>query len=68
MQIGHTPLIRLARMAPPNGVEIWVKWEGANPTGSMKDRMALSMVLGAERRGQLRPGGRVVDYTGGSTG
>ena len=68
MQIGHTPLIRLERMAPPNGVEIWVKWEGANPTGSMKDRMALSMVLGAERRGQLRPGGRVVDYTGGSTG
>jgi cysteine synthase A len=49
-------------------VEIWVKWEGANPTGSMKDRMALSMVLGAERRGELRPGGRVVDYTGGSTG
>ena len=68
MQIGHTPLIRLERMAPANGVEIWVKWEGANPTGSMKDRMALSMVLGAEQRGQLRPGGRVVDYTGGSTG
>jgi cysteine synthase len=55
-------------MAPPNGVEIWVKWEGANPTGSMKDRMARSMILGAERRGELRPGGRVVDYTGGSTG
>jgi cysteine synthase len=68
MQIGATPLIKLERMAPSNGVEIWVKWEGANPTGSMKDRMALSMVLGAERRGQLRPGGRVVDYTGGSTG
>jgi cysteine synthase A len=66
--IGQTPLIRLERMAPPNGVEIWVKWEGANPTGSMKDRMALSMILGAERRGQLRRGGRVVDYTGGSTG
>ena len=68
MHIGQTPLIRLERMAPGNGVEIWVKWEGANPTGSMKDRMALSMVLGAERRGRLRPGGRVVDYTGGSTG
>jgi cysteine synthase A len=68
MQIGQTPLIKLERMAPPNGVEIWVKWEGANPTGSMKDRMALSMVIGAERRGQLKPGGRVVDYTGGSTG
>ena len=68
MQIGHTPLIRLERLAPANGVEIWVKWEGANPTGSMKDRMALSMILGAEQRGQLKPGGRVVDYTGGSTG
>ena len=68
MQIGQTPLVRLQRLAPPNGVEIWVKWEGANPTGSMKDRMALSMVLGAERRGLLKPGGRVVDYTGGSTG
>ena len=68
MQIGQTPLIKLERLAPLNGVEIWVKWEGANPTGSMKDRMALSMVLGAEQRGQLKPGGRVVDYTGGSTG
>ena len=68
MQIGQTPLVRLQRLAPLNGVEIWVKWEGANPTGSMKDRMALSMVLGAERRGLLKPGGRVVDYTGGSTG
>ena len=68
MHIGHTPLIRLERVAPANGVEIWVKWEGANPTGSMKDRMALSMIRGAEQRGQLQPGGRVVDYTGGSTG
>jgi cysteine synthase A len=68
MHIGGTPLIRLERVAPDNGVEIWVKWEGANPTGSMKDRMALSMILGAERRGQLQAGGRVVDYTGGSTG
>jgi cysteine synthase A len=68
MHIGSTPLLRLERVTPDNGVEIWVKWEGANPTGSMKDRMALSMVLGAERRGGLRPGGRVVDYTGGSTG
>lgn len=48
--------------------EIWVKWEGANPTGSMKDRMALSMVEGAEERGQLKSGGKVVEYTGGSTG
>jgi cysteine synthase A len=51
-----------------NWAEVWVKWEGANPTGSMKDRMALSMVEGAERRGQLKAGGSVVEYTGGSTG
>jgi len=66
--IGNTPLVRLARLAEPGGAEVWVKWEGANPTGSMKDRMALSMVEGAERRGDLQPGGRVVEYTGGSTG
>lgn len=68
MLIGRTPLIRLERVAPDNGVEIWVKWEGANPTGSMKDRMALAMIQGAVIRGQLGPGGRVVEYTGGSTG
>lgn len=68
MQIGQTPLIRLEKVVPPNGVEIWVKWEGANPTGSMKDRMALAMIEGAVARGQLAPGGRVVEYTGGSTG
>ena len=66
--IGNTPLLRLGRMPDPGAAEIFVKWEGANPTGSMKDRMALSMVEGAERRGQLRAGGTVIDYTGGSTG
>jgi cysteine synthase len=66
--IGNTPAIRLNRLVTDGGAEIWVKWEGANPTGSMKDRMALSMIEGAERRGDLRPGGRVVEYTGGSTG
>jgi cysteine synthase len=66
--IGNTPAIRLTRLAPNVGAEIWVKWEGANPTGSMKDRMALSMIEGAEQRGELRSGGRVVEYTGGSTG
>lgn len=66
--IGNTPLVRLSHLTEPGGAEVWVKWEGANPTGSMKDRMALSMVEGAERRGELRPGGRVVEYTGGSTG
>jgi cysteine synthase A len=48
--------------------EVWVKLEGANPTGSYKDRMALAMIEGAERSGQLRPGQTVVEYTGGSTG
>src|SRR6266850_2574287 len=66
--IGRTPLVRLEHMPPPGSAEIFVKLEGANPTGSMKDRMALAMIEGAERRGQLRPGGMVVDYTGGSTG
>jgi cysteine synthase A len=68
MTIGNTPLVRLAALAEAGSADIFVKWEGANPTGSMKDRMALSMIEGAEARGALRPGGRVVDYTGGSTG
>ncbi len=66
--IGNTPLIRLERLPVPGGADVYVKYEGANPTGSMKDRMALSMIERAEARGALRPGGRVVDYTGGSTG
>ncbi|HSK71356.1 MAG TPA: cysteine synthase family protein [Pyrinomonadaceae bacterium] len=66
--IGNTPLIKLERLAEPGCAEIYVKFEGANPTGSMKDRMALSMIEGAERRGELRAGGTVVEYTGGSTG
>lgn len=67
-KIGNTPLIELTRLAEPGSAAIYVKYEGANPTGSMKDRMALSMIEGAEKRGQLKPGGRVVEYTGGSTG
>ena len=66
--IGNTPLIKLERLSEPGCAEIFVKYEGANATGSMKDRMALSMIEGAERRGQLKPGGKVVEYTGGSTG
>jgi len=66
--IGNTPLIKLTTLPGPDSAEVFVKWEGANPTGSMKDRMALAMIEGAERRGALRPGGRVVEYTGGSTG
>lgn len=66
--IGNTPLVRLERCAPPNGAELWVKLENANPTGSVKDRMALSMIEGAERDGLISPGDTVVEYTGGSTG
>ena len=66
--IGNTPLLKLEKISEPGCAEIFVKYEGGNPTGSMKDRMALSMIEGAERRGQLKRGGSVVEYTGGSTG
>src|ERR1051325_2824495 len=66
--IGNTPLVRLRRLAPSNGVEVWVKLEQLNPSGSMKDRMALAMIEGAERDGLIEPGTTVVEYTGGSTG
>ena len=66
--IGNTPLVRLRALAPDNGAELWVKLEYLNPTGSMKDRMALSMIEGAERDGLIEPGTTVVEYTGGSTG
>jgi cysteine synthase len=66
--IGHTPVVRLEKLVEPGMAEVWVKLEGANPTGSYKDRMALAMIEGAERSGRLRPGQTVVEYTGGSTG
>ena len=66
--IGKTPLIRLGRCAPANGAELWLKLEYLNPTGSIKDRMALAMIEGAERDGLISPGDTVVEYTGGSTG
>ena len=66
--IGNTPLVRLKRCAPPNGAELWVKLEYVNPSGSMKDRMALSMIEGAERDGLIGPDTTIVEYTGGSTG
>lgn len=67
-RIGGTPLIRLRKLAPANGARILLKLESENPTGSMKDRMALAMIEAAERDGRLKPGGGVVEYTGGSTG
>src|SRR4026207_2046355 len=66
--IGNTPLVRLSHIVPSGAADVWVKLEYFNPTGSYKDRMALSMIEEAERRGDLRPGMTVVEYTGGSTG
>ena len=66
--IGDTPLVRLRRLAPPNGAELWLKLEYCNPSGSMKDRMALAMIEGAERDGLISRGDTIVEYTGGSTG
>ena len=66
--IGNTSLVELRRVAPPDCARIFVKIEGENPTGSMKDRMAQAMIARAECDGHLRPGDTVVEYTGGSTG
>jgi cysteine synthase A len=66
--IGRTRLMPLRHLAPETSARILVKLEYENPTGSMKDRMALAMVEAAEADGRLRPGGSVVEYTGGSTG
>jgi len=66
--IGHTPLLALRAVVPANGARVWLKVESENPTGSMKDRMALAMIEAAEHDGRLPAGGAVVEYTGGSTG
>ncbi|MGA2383883.1 MAG: cysteine synthase family protein [Bryobacteraceae bacterium] len=66
--IGHTPLVELKRLPPPGAARVLVKLEYANPTGSMKDRMAVAAIDAAESDGRLRPGGTVVEYTGGTTG
>jgi cysteine synthase A len=66
--IGRTPVVHLQRLPSSDCADVFVKLEYFNPTGSYKDRMALAMIEGAERRGALRQGMRVVEYTGGSTG
>src|SRR5664279_4282326 len=66
--IGHTSLMPLRHIAPVSGARILLKLENENPTGSMKDRMALAMIAAAEADGRLPAGGAVVEYTGGSTG
>ena len=64
--IGNTPHIRINRLF--GSAEVWVKSERANPGGSIKDRIALSMVEDAERSGKLKPGGTIIEPTSGNTG
>ena len=66
--IGNTTLVELKRVVPPNSGRVFVKLEWENPTGSMKDRMALAAIEKAEQDGKLHPGGTIVEYTGGTTG
>src|SRR5438876_4885694 len=66
--IGNTSLLALRNLVPENGSRILLKLESENPTGSMKDRMALAMIEAAEADGRLRADSSVVEYTGGSTG
>lgn len=66
--IGNTPMVKLARMSGPSDAEIWAKLEGFNPGGSVKDRIALSMIEDAEKRGRLKKGMKIVEPTSGNTG
>ncbi|PLN82346.1 cysteine synthase A, partial [Klebsiella pneumoniae] len=66
--IGNTPLVKLQRLGPDNGSEVWVKLEGNNPAGSVKDRAALSMIVEAEKRGEIQPGDVLIEATSGNTG
>lgn len=66
--IGNTPLVPLSKVVPRDSARILVKLEWANPTGSMKDRMAKAVIEAAARDGRLPPGGTVVEYTAGTTG
>src|SRR5258706_15025336 len=66
--IGNTPLIRLNRIARDLPAEVWVKADYLNPGGSVKDRIAISMIDDAEKRGLLKPGGTIIEGTSGNTG
>src|SRR5437764_4212334 len=66
--IGNTSLVQLRKVIPRDCAKIFAKLEWENPTGSMKDRMARAVISRAEEDGRLKPGGTVVEYTGGSTG
>jgi len=66
--IGNTPLVRLQRLVPAGSGQVLAKLEGNNPAGSVKDRAALFMIRGAEERGQIKPGDRLIEATSGNTG
>ena len=66
--VGHTPLIGLPKLSPSSAVRLWAKMEDRNPTGSIKDRTALSMLDAAEKSGQLKPGATILEPTSGNTG
>ena len=66
--IGHTPMVRLRRVVDSGMAEIWIKLEGMQPAGSIKDRTALGMILDGEQRGVIRPGDTIVEPTSGNTG
>ena len=66
--IGNTPIVQLQRVVPPGSARVLAKLEWSNPTGSMKDRMAIAAIEGAEAKGLLKPGGTAVEYTAGTTG
>ena len=66
--IGNTPIVKLNKIPGPEDAEIWAKLEGANPGGSVKDRIALSMIEAAEHEGKLKPGGTIIEPTSGNTG
>src|SRR5437870_7298204 len=66
--IGNTPLIELRRLTPKAGVRIWAKMESFNPTGSVKDRVARSMIEDAEEKGLIKPGQTILEPTSGNTG
>ncbi|NQZ57906.1 MAG: cysteine synthase CysM [Lentisphaeraceae bacterium] len=66
--VGNTPMVNLRKMCPKPGVDLYVKLEGTNPGGSVKDRAALAMINGAEARGELKKGLRIIEPTSGNTG
>jgi len=66
--IGNTPLVKLQRLTTGLNSEVWVKLEGNNPAGSVKDRAALAMIQQAELRGEIQPGDRLIEATSGNTG